>query len=159
MRGSFPDIQKAGSAPPTFLQAQVAAVPEVNRYLPPSLSLGPDPKQAREPLGGGDLLLFSGPQSFPGSLGHLENWRKGASGRGWGSPGPMGNVTKRNGGWGQRFHSAWVKCSFSVVRACDLPPEARNPDFFSTSPNWLRHFRPLVLVQASLSAAGAGLRQ
>ena len=47
-----------------------------------------------------------------------------------------------------------MKRGASVARALDVPDGDRNPDFAMKFPRQLKHFLPLVLVQASVSAAG-----
>uniref|UniRef100_A0A8C9D5X0 Uncharacterized protein n=1 Tax=Panthera leo TaxID=9689 RepID=A0A8C9D5X0_PANLE len=64
MGNSFPETQEAAPTPPTSLQAQVAVVPEVNRYhttLPSPRGQPPPPKKNREPLGGGDQHCLRSP--------------------------------------------------------------------------------------------------
>lgn len=99
MRDSFPETQEAAPSPPTSLQAQVAVVPEANRYCTTLPSpQGQPPTQAREPLRGWGWAPLSGLQSLP-SKGpeHLRNWLKVGSGRGGDLLGQMDHVTKRNG--------------------------------------------------------------
>uniref|UniRef100_A0A673UUQ9 Uncharacterized protein n=1 Tax=Suricata suricatta TaxID=37032 RepID=A0A673UUQ9_SURSU len=114
MGDSFPETEEAALTPPTSLQAQVAVVPEVNRYHTTPPSLGPvptPPKKTRGPVGGGDrhclrslAIRWQLPRtSWERAERSLRqragiSWAKWAivplgSGQGWGPEGKLGSLS------------------------------------------------------------------
>ena len=97
MGDSFPESQEAAPPLPTSLQAQVAVVPEVNRYR----ATLPSPRASPPAQLGSHRALQAGLQPCPSKgPGLLGNWLRGAPGRKGVLLGQVDHMTKGKGEWG-----------------------------------------------------------